>query len=329
MGKMIEGTWRSDTWIRNQQGEFRREPTTFRDPIEADDDATYRVEADRYHLYVSYACPWAHRTLIVRALMGLEDAIGVSVVHPHMLEDGWSFDTDFDGATGDRIGNRQFLRHLYSDADPNYTGRVTVPVLWDTERETIVNNESREIIRNFSTQFRELATNGVDLYPEKVRDEIDEVIDAIYEPINNGVYRSGFATTQEAYDDAVTELFEALQRWDDHLQDNRYLCGDVFTEADVCMFTTLIRFDPVYYGHFKCNIKHVYEFDNLWNYTLEIYQMPGIAETCRFDHIQSHYYYSHETINPTRIVPRGPYLDRRADHDRHRLPGGIATPSPA
>ncbi len=324
MGKMIEGKWRSDTWIRNQGGEFKREPTTFHDEVQTDKGAAFPVAPERYHLYVSYACPWAHRTLIARALMGLEEAIGVSVVHPHMLEDGWSFETDFDGATGDPLGERDFLRQLYADADSEYSGRVTVPVLWDSQRETIVNNESREIIRIFSTQFRELATKNIDLCPEGRRERVDELIDAIYQPINNGVYRSGFATTQEAYDSAVTELFEALQKWDDHLEDHRYLAGEVFTEADICMFTTLLRFDPVYYGHFKCNVRHVYEFDNLWNYTLEIYQMPGVAETCRLDHIQSHYYYSHESINPTRVVPKGPVVDRLQEHTRDRLPGHIA-----
>ncbi len=324
MGKMIDGQWRTESWIRDNEGRFEREPTTFREQVSAGRDAKFPVAADRYHLYVSYACPWAHRTLILRALMGLQDAIGVSVVHPYMLENGWSFDTDFDGATGDSILGKEFLREIYAEADSNYSGRVTVPVLWDKKSGTIVNNESREIIRMFSTAFRDLATESFDLWPEGYRDEVDEIIDAIYEPVNNGVYRSGFATTQEAYEEALTELFEALNKWDEHLGKNRYLCGDVFTEADVCMFTTLLRFDPVYYGHFKCNIRHVYEFENLWNYTLEIYQMPGIAETCHLDHIKEHYYYSHDSINPTRVVPKGPVLDHLADHDRDRIPGEIA-----
>lgn len=323
MGKMIDGTWRTETWIRDNKGRFQREPTTFHDRVEDEPDADFPAEAGRYHLYVSYACPWAHRTLMVRKLMGLEDTIDVSVVHPHMLEDGWTFDTNFAGTTGDKAQKKDFLRELYAAADPDYSGRVTVPILWDTTTNTIVNNESREIIRMFSTSFREVATESIDLWPSKYRDKVDAAIDAIYEPVNNGVYRAGFATTQEAYEEAVTELFEALHHWDEHLDKNRYLCGDVLTEADICMFTTLVRFDPVYYGHFKCNLKHVYEFENLWNYTLELYQLDDLADTCHFDHIKSHYYYSHESINPSRIVPKGPILDRLIDHNRERLPGEI------
>ena len=325
MGTMIDGKWRTDTWIRDNEGRFEREPTTFRDSVSSESGAEFPVVSGRYHLYVSYACPWAHRTLIVRALLGLEDAIDISVVHPYMLEEGWTFDTDFDGTTGDKVSGKDFLRQLYALADEDYSGRVTVPVLWDTETETIVNNESKEIIRMLGTSFRSLATRPVDLCPVDYRERIDEIIDAIYQPINNGVYRSGFATTQEAYEEAVTDLFEALQKWDDHLGKKRYLCGDVLTEADVCMFTTLLRFDPVYYGHFKCNLRHVYEFENLWDYALEIYQIPEVTPTCRLDHIKSHYYYSHESINPTRVVPRGPILDHLADHDRERLPGEFAT----
>ena len=324
MGKMIDGQWRTEDWLRDNEGHFKREPTTFRNKIEADDSAQFPAESGRYHLYVSYACPWAHRTLIVRELMGLDDVISYSVVHPYMLEDGWSFDDDFDGATGDRLhDDTQFLRELYARADADYTGRVTVPVLWDTETQTIVNNESREIIRMFSTAFRAFATEDIDLYPKGYRDRVDELIDAIYQPVNNGVYRSGFATTQSAYEEAVTELFEALDQWDEHLGENRYLAGDVLTEADICMFTTLIRFDPVYYGHFKCNLQHIYEYPNLWNYTLELYQLPGVADTCRFEHITRHYYYSHASINPHRIVPEGPRLNHDTGHDRDRLEGRI------
>lgn len=323
MGKMIEGTWRTDTWIRDNEGHFEREPTTFHDAVEASPQSSFPAAAGRYHLYVSLACPWAHRTLLARALMGLEEAIDVSVVHPHMLADGWTFDDDFEGSTGDGVGDHEFLRQLYLAADPDYSGRVTVPVLWDCQTSTIVNNESREIIRMFNQGFGDLATTDVDLWPEDYRDRIDELIDAIYEPVNNGVYRAGFATTQAAYEEAVTELFEALGHWETHLDSNRYLAGPVFSEADLCMFTTLLRFDPVYYGHFKCNIQHIYEFPNLWNYLLEIYQMPGVAETCRLDHIQNHYYYSHDRINPTQVVPRGPVLDHLAPHDRNRLPGEV------
>lgn len=323
MGTMVDGQWRTDTWIRDNAGHFKREPTTFRNIIEDRPDAPFPTEAGRYHLYVSYACPWAHRTLMVRALMGLEDVIGVSVVHPYMLDDGWTFDTNFKGATGDDLMGLKYLREVYARADNKYSGRVTVPVLWDKKTETIVNNESKEIIRIFSTAFKRLATKKVDLSPVDLRPRIDELIDAIYRPINNGVYRAGFATTQEAYDEAVVELFDALNRWEEHLSENRYLAGEVFTEADICLFPTLLRFDPVYYGHFKCNLKHIYEMPNLWNYTLEIYQMPGIAPVCHLDHIQSHYYYSHPTINPTRIIPKGPNIDFMQPHDRERLPGRI------
>ena len=324
MGKMIDGTWRSDTWVRNEEGAFQRDPTTFRDSIGPGPQHPYEPQAGRYHLYVSYACPWAHRTLISRALLGLEDVIDVSVVHPHMLDEGWTFDTDFDHTTGDAILSKDFLRQIYAHADPQYTGRVTVPVLFDRHTETIVNNESQEIIRMFSTGFREFASSDLDLYPEGYRQRIDDIIDAIYQPINNGVYRAGFATTQEAYNSAVSQLFEALDHWNKHLQSNRYLAGDVLSEADICLFTTLIRFDPVYYGHFKCNLRHVYEFDALWGHTKEIYHLPGVADTCHFDHIQGHYYYSHRSINPTQVVPRGPILDRLDDPGRDHLPGALA-----
>ncbi len=324
MGKMVDGIWRTDTWVRNEDGEFKRDPTTFRDSIGPGEDDAFPAETGRYHLYVSYACPWAHRTLIARALLGLQDVIDVSVVHPHMLDDGWSFDTDFDATTGDPVLNKDFLRQIYAHTDSKYTGRVTVPVLFDRQSETIVNNESREIIRLFSTGLRSLATSDIDLYPEGYGERIDDLIDAIYQPVNNGVYRAGFATTQQAYEDAVAELFEALEHWNDHLSQHRYMAGDVLTEADLCLFTTLVRFDPVYYGHFKCNLQHLYEFDALWGHTREIYQLPGVADTCRFDHIQSHYYYSHTTINPTQIVPKGPILDRLSDPQRDHLPGTIA-----
>ncbi|RAL21002.1 glutathione-dependent reductase [Lujinxingia litoralis] len=324
MGVMVDGVWRSDTWVRNNEGHFQRDPTTFRHQVVDEPGARFALTPGRYHLYVSHACPWAHRTLIARALLGLEDAIDVSVVHPHMLDDGWTFDKDFPGATGDRVSGLAFLRELYLQADSTYSGRVTVPVLWDREEETIVNNESREIIRMFSTVFRPLASQPVDLAPEALRSLIDERIDAIYEPVNNGVYRSGFATSQKAYQEALTELFDALGHWERHLSTHRYLAGDSFSEADICLFTTLLRFDPVYYGHFKCNLRHVYELPNLWNYLLEIYQMPGVAETCHIDHIKEHYYYSHDMINPTRVVPVGPLLDFLAEHDRERLPGQLA-----
>lgn len=325
MGIMVDGVWRSDTWVRDNEGHFQRDPTTFHHKVVDEPGARFKPEAGRYHLYVSYACPWAHRTLIARALLGLEEVIEVSVVHPHMLEGGWSFDTDFPGSTGDRLHDKDFLREIYLLADASYSGRVTVPVLWDTKENTIVNNESREIIRMFSTAFAPLGTAHIDLAPQALLGVIDERIDAIYEPVNNGVYRCGFATTQEAYEESLGELFDALGHWEKHLGEHRYLAGDTFSEADLCMFTTLLRFDPVYYGHFKCNLNHVYELPNLWNYLLEIYQMPGVAETCRIDHIQQHYYYSHDMINPTQVVPRGPALNHLEAHDRDRLVGEVAT----
>ncbi|TXD37040.1 glutathione S-transferase family protein [Lujinxingia vulgaris] len=324
MGIMVDGVWRSDTWVRDNEGHFQRDPTTFHHQVVDEPGARFTPEAGRYHLYVSYACPWAHRTLIARALLGLEEVIDVSVVHPHMLEGGWSFETDFAATTGDRLHGKDFLREIYLLADPDYSGRVTVPVLWDTKENTIVNNESREIIRMFSTVFAPLGTANLDLAPEALRGVIDERIDAIYEPVNNGVYLCGFATTQEAYEEALGELFDALGHWEKYLGEHRYLVGDTFSEADLCMFTTLLRFDPVYYGHFKCNLNHVYELPNLWNYLLELYQMPGVAQTCHIDHIQQHYYYSHDMINPTRVVPKGPALNHLAAHDRDRLVGELA-----
>lgn len=320
MGKMIDGEWSTEWYDSDETGHFVREDTVFGDQIRADGSTDYPVEAGRYHLYVSLACPWAHRTLIARALRGLEDAISVSVVHWKMGEDGWAFRPDDDpDATEDPINGAQFLREVYREADPQYTGRVTVPVLWDKKKQTIVNNESRDILRMLSTQFGALATREFDLYPSQLSDEIDRVTDSFYTPVNNGVYRAGFADSQQAYDEAVDTLFDALDHWEQHLSKQRFLCGAHLTEADICMFTTLVRFDPVYCTHFKCNIRRLAGYPNLWNYLLDIYQTPHIAETVNLRHIKHHYYCSHPMVNPKGIVPRGFKVDYNAPHDRARF----------
>ncbi|MDJ0632783.1 MAG: glutathione S-transferase family protein [Xenococcaceae cyanobacterium MO_188.B29] len=317
-GMMIDGVWCNQGYEQDKQGRFQRNPTTFRQKVTADGSSNFKAESGRYHLYVSYACPWAHRTLIMRKLKGLEEAISLSVVDPLMAEEGWEF-SDFPGSIPDPIIGAKYLREVYAKADPHYTGRVTVPILWDKQTGTIVNNESREIIRMFDTQFEAIAKNKVNLYPDKLQAKIDEAIDKIYEPINNGVYRAGFATKKVAYNEAVIKLFEALDYWEAMLGYQRYLCGDVLTEADICMFTTLLRFDPVYYVHFKCNLRHIWDYPNLWNYLKDIYQYPGVKDTCNLDHIKLHYYQSHPHINPSGIVPLGPIIDFEAPHDRDRF----------
>ncbi|WP_137286198.1 glutathione S-transferase family protein [Halorussus salinisoli] len=323
MNMLVDGEWRVDAYeSTDEEGNFDRQETSFRSRVEADPDAEFPAEADRYHLYVSLACPWAHRTLLVRSLLGLEDAISVSVVDPYRENDGWEFSPEKEGCTEDHVNGFDYLRETYVAADPEFTGRVTVPVLWDTEKQTIVNNESAEIMRMLDTEFGDVAERDVTLYPEGYRDEIDETIDDIYEPINNGVYRVGFAGNQQAYDEAVTELFDALDRYDDRLSDRRYLCGDRLTEADVAMFTTLIRFDAVYHTHFKCNVRQISDYENLWPYLRDLYQTPGVAETVDLDHIKNHYYRSHADLNPKRIVPKGPDVDFEEPHDRDELPGG-------
>ncbi|ADB61293.1 Glutathione transferase [Haloterrigena turkmenica DSM 5511] len=273
MNMLVDGEWRTDAYEANDDdGSFQRQQTTFRDRVRDDPDAEFQPEAGRYHLYVSYACPWAHRTLVTRALKGLEDAISVSVVDPYRGEDGWQFAPEKEGCTRDHVRGADYLRELYVEADPDATCRVTVPVLWDKREDTIVNNESEEIMRMLDTEFDDYATRDVDLYPEGYRDEVDRIIDEIYEPINNGVYRAGFATRQEPYDEAVDNLFAALDHWDEVLADQRYLAGDRLTEADVAMFTTLVRFDNVYHTHFMCNVQYVREYDNLWPYLRDLYQ---------------------------------------------------------
>ncbi|MFB6119769.1 MAG: glutathione S-transferase family protein [Halobacteriaceae archaeon] len=319
MGRMIDGEWFTDAEMleHDESGEFQRTTTTFRDRVDPAD-----AEAGRYHLYVSYACPWAHRTLLVRALKGLGDAISVSVVDPHRVDQGWEFDATKEGCTPDTVNDSDYLREVYATADPDYTGRVTVPVLWDTQEETIVNNESEEIIKILDTAFDDVAENDVTLYPEDRQDDVDEIIDDIYPDINNGVYRAGFAGSQSAYEDAVDDLFSALDRYDDLLADQRYLLGEDLTLADVCMFTTLYRFDEVYHTHFKCNHRRIVDYENLWGYVRELYQLPGVAETCVMDHVKEHYYKSHTDLNPAGLVPVGPAPDFEAPHDRDSLPGG-------
>ena len=323
MGQLIDGKWH-DTWYDTAStgGQFVRTTTTFRNWITADGSpgpsgtGGFAAQAGRYHLYVSLACPWAHRTLIFRALKGLQGLIDISVVHPDMLDDGWSFDTGFAGATGDRLFGHAFMRDVYLAADPHISGRVTVPVLWDKATGQIVSNESAEIIRMFNSAFDGLTTNTLDFWPSTQRTQIEAINQRIYDTLNNGVYKAGFATTQPAYDSAVSALFETMDWLESHLSDNRFLLGDTITEADWRLFPTLVRFDPVYHGHFKCSLRRLVDYPNLWAYTRHLYQMPGIKETVNFDHIRRHYHYSHTTINPHRIVPMAPALDFDAPHGR-------------
>ncbi|KZX59128.1 glutathione-dependent reductase [Halioglobus sp. HI00S01] len=315
MGLLVDGKWQ-DTWYdtKSSGGKFVREDAQFRHWITLDGSAGpsgeggFKAEPGRYHLYVSLACPWAHRTLIMRTLKGLEDLISVSVVSPIMLENGWTYD-ETTGSSGDALNQRQFHHQVYTDADSTYSGRVTVPVLWDKERNTIVNNESSEIIRMLNTAFNDLTGNTDDYYPEAMRAGIDEWNERIYPAVNNGVYRAGFATSQDAYEEAYQVLFAELDALDAHLQSNRYLMGDTLTEADIRLFTTLIRFDAVYHGHFKCNRQRLEDFAALPRYIRDIYQLTGVATTVDFDHIKRHYYASHLMINPTGVVPAGPDID--------------------
>ena len=325
MGLLVSGEWQ-DKWYDTKEtdGRFVRQESKFRDWVTADgkpvEGATrgFKAEPGRYHLYVSYACPWAHRTLIYRKLKKLEDVISYSVVHHFMGENGWTF-VEEDCATGDTLYGKEFLHQIYTKADPEFTGRVTVPVLWDKKTETIVSNESSEIIRMLNSAFDAWGDASVDLYPAHLRREIDAINDRVYPSINNGVYRAGFATTQHAYEEAFDELFDALEEIEERLAHDRYLVGDRITEADWRLFTTLVRFDAVYYAHFKCNLKRIADFPNLSNYVRELYQVPGVAETVNMLHIKHHYYASHATINPTRIVPKGPVLELNAPHDRGRF----------
>ena len=331
MGLLIEGQWRDQWYDTGKSGRFQRENAQRRNWITADGaagpsgEAGFKAEAGRYHLYVSLACPWAHRTLILRKLKGLESLIDVSVVSWLMREQGWTFDPTH-GSSGDALDGFDYLHQRYTADDAQYTGRVTVPLLWDKQQQRIVSNESAEIIRMFNSAFDGLTGNSLDFYPEPLRERIEQLNERIYPAVNNGVYRAGFATTQAAYEEAFDELFLALDELDALLGDQRYLAGEYLTEADIRLFTTLIRFDAVYHGHFKCNLRRLEDYANLANWLRELYQWPGIAETVDFTHIKGHYYASHATINPTGIIPKGPKLDFNRRHDRQRLSGqGVYT----
>ncbi|CAM3410205.1 glutathione S-transferase family protein [Paracoccus nototheniae] len=323
MGQLVNGVWQ-DKWYDTDStdGEFRRDTSKFRNWVTADGSAGptgtagFRAESGRYHLYVSHACPWAHRTMIFRALKGLNDHIDVSVVHPDMLKDGWEFRTDFEGATGDRQFGLDYLREVYLRAKPDTSGRVTVPVLWDRQTGQIVSNESADIIRMFNAAFDGITGNTDDYYPQALRSDIDAVNDRVYDTVNNGVYKAGFATSQQAYDKAVGPLFDSLDWIEGLLARNRYLTGATLTEADWRLFTTIARFDAVYHTHFKCNRHMITDYPNLWGWARELYQRPGVAATVHPDHYIRHYYFSHDMINPNRIIPIGPQIDWTAPHGR-------------
>jgi putative glutathione S-transferase len=328
MGLLVEGKWR-DQWYDTGKtgGRFVRQDAAFRNWVTADGSpgptgtGGFKAEAGRYHLYVSLACPWAHRTLIFRALKRLDDKISLTVVDPLMLENGWTIESQYPGTVADTVNGATRLYEVYALAKPDYSGRVTVPVLWDKKTGGIVSNESSEIIRMLNSAFDALpgVDASLDFYPEDLRPEIDRINAAVYDRVNNGVYKAGFATKQDAYEDAVTALFDELDCIEARLSRQRYLAGDRITEADWRLFTTLVRFDAVYHGHFKCNLRRIVDYPNIWNYTCELYQVPGVAETINLDHIKRHYYGSHKTINPSGIVPKGPVIDFAAPHDRGRF----------
>ncbi|WP_194755825.1 glutathione S-transferase family protein [Aliidiomarina indica] len=320
MGLLVDGQWQ-DKWYDTSKsgGRFERSESQFRNWVTTKGEAGptgdggFEAESGRYHLFVSYACPWAHRTLIFRKLKGLEAHISYSAVAPKMLENGWEFGA---GELADPLYDSDFMHQIYTRADSNYSGRVTVPVLWDKKRNTIVSNESADIIRMFNSAFDHIAGNHLDFYPEALRSDIDQINELVYDNVNNGVYKSGFATTQEAYEEAFDALFAALDELEQRLSKHRYLAGSQITEADWRLFTTLVRFDAVYVGHFKCNLKRIVDYPNLSGYVRELYQVAGVADTVRMDHIKTHYYVSHDMINPTGVVPKGPELDFLAPHNR-------------
>lgn len=325
MGLLVEGKWQ-DQWYdtKSSGGRFQREDAGFRNWVTADGSAGpsgvggFKAEPNRYHLYVSLACPWAHRTTIYRKLKGLEDMVSLSVVHPFMGDKGWTFAAG-EGVIADPLHDADYAYEIYVAAKPDYTGRVTVPILWDKKTNTIVSNESSEIIRMFNTAFDEVGARAGNFLPTEKLAEIDEINDRVYTAVNNGVYKAGFATTQAAYEEAVTALFEALDMLEARLSQQRYLVGQTITEADWRLFTTLVRFDSVYFGHFKCNIRRIVDYPNLWGYLRELYQVPGVAETVNMTHIKQHYYGSHANINPTRIVPVGPAIDFHSPHQRDKV----------
>lgn len=325
MGLLVNGKW-STQWYDTEStdGRFERKAPSFRHWITKDGsagpsgEAGFKAEANRYHLYVSLACPWAHRTIIYRKLKGLEEMISMSVVNAFMGDEGWTFEPG-DGVVADPIHQATRVHQIYTAAMPDYTGRVTVPVLWDKKTQSIVSNESSEIIRMFNSAFDDIGAKAGDFTPVQLLSEIDQLNDYIYPTINNGVYRAGFATTQQAYDEAVVDLFEALDTLELRLAEKRYLTGKTITEADWRLFTTLVRFDAVYVGHFKCNLRRIVDYPNIWGYLRDLYQQPGVAETVNIDYIKAHYYGSHETINPTRIIPAGPMIDFMQPHQREQL----------
>ncbi len=315
MGLLVDGVWQ-DKWYdtKSTGGKFVRSQSQFRNWVTKDGSAGpsgkegFKAESGRYHLYISLACPWASRTLMMRKLKDLEDHISLSVVNPYMLEHGWTFE-EYDGVIPDSLFESQYLYQLYLQADPNYSGRVTVPVLWDKKTQTIVSNESADIIRMFNTAFNDITGNTDDYYPESLQEAIDDINAIVYDNVNNGVYKTGFATEQSVYEKELNSLFAELNRLEELLASQEWLVGNQMTEADIRLFTTLVRFDAVYYGHFKCNLKRLVDYPNLWNYTKRIYNLSGISETVNFDHIKTHYYGSHKTINPNGIIPLGPEID--------------------
>lgn len=326
MGLLVDGEWH-DRWYDTDktEGKFVRSKAQFRNWITADGAAGpdgksgFKAEAGRYHLYGSYACPWVHRVLIFRKLKGLEEMIDVSFVHWYMAEHGWTFEKDEDGIVGDKQFGLEYAHQIYTKADPKYSGRVTVPIIWDKQQQTIVSNESSEIIRMLNSAFDQIGAKPGDYYPEAHREEIDQINDRVYNTLNNGVYKCGFATSQKAYDEAVEPLFETLDWLEERLATRRFLVGDQPTEADWRLFPTLLRFDPVYVGHFKCSKKRIVDYPNLWAYTRDLYQWPGIADTINLDHVRKHYHISHDTINPHRILPVAPELDFTTPHGREKL----------
>ena len=325
MGMLVEGEWH-DVWYdtKASKGRFVRSESQFRNWVTADGSAGptgvggFRAEPDRYHLYVSLACPWAHRALIFRKLKGLEKLLPLSAVNTYMGKEGWTFDPG-PGVIPDSVNHTKRLYELYTLADPKYSGRSTIPILWDKQQRTIVSNESSDIIRMFNSAFDQVGGNDRDFYPAELRAEIDEINALVYTNVNNGVYRTGFATTQEAYEESFDSLFETLDKLEQRLSKQRYLTGNRITEADWRLFTTLMRFDPVYFGHFKCNQRRIVDYPNLWGFARDLYQTPGVAETLNVDYIKMHYYGSHANLNPSGIIPKGPAIDYAAPHDRARL----------
>ena len=324
MGLLIDGHWSDDDNIRSEEGKFIRPESSFRNWVTSDGgpgptgELGFAAEAGRYHLYITHNCPWAYRTAMFRRVKGLEDIISISIGGASFKDQGWTFNEE-PGALPDAVNNIYYLHELYTKADPKYTGRVTVPVLWDKKSETIVNNESSEIIRMFNSAFDNITDNKLDFYPESLRNQIDEINAIVYKNINNGVYRAGFATTQNAYEEAYNNLFKKLDELEDRMGERRYLTGEKLTEADWRLFSTLIRFDVVYYTHFKCNKRHIFDYPNLWNFTLELYQYPGISSLTNFDHIKRGYYGLMPKINPSKIVAKGPDIDFNQPHDRGKF----------